>query len=97
MTDETVETYYSCTLCQSFAPSHVCVISPERTGLCGAYNWMDCKASFEINPTGPNQPVQKGECLDPNWASGRGSTTSSTRPPAALSTITTSTAWCTIP
>jgi acetyl-CoA synthase len=65
MTDESVETYYSCTLCQSFAPSHVCTISPERTGLCGAYNWMDCKASFEINPTGPNQPVVKGECLDP--------------------------------
>ncbi len=64
MTDETTETYYSCTLCQSFAPNHVCVVSPERTGLCGAYNWMDCKASFEINPTGPNQPVQKGEILD---------------------------------
>jgi acetyl-CoA synthase len=64
MTDEGVETYYSCTLCQSFAPSHVCVVSPERTGLCGAYNWMDCKASYEINPTGPNQPVQKGEVLD---------------------------------
>jgi acetyl-CoA synthase len=26
---------------------------------------MDCKASFEINPTGPNQPIEKGECLDP--------------------------------
>ncbi|MBU0990906.1 MAG: CO dehydrogenase/CO-methylating acetyl-CoA synthase complex subunit beta [Proteobacteria bacterium] len=65
MTDEDVETYYSCTLCQSFAPSHVCSVSPERTGLCGAYNWMDCKASFEINPTGPNQPIVKGECLDP--------------------------------
>jgi acetyl-CoA synthase len=64
MTDETTDTYYSCTLCQSFAPSHVCVISPERTGLCGSYNWMDCKASFEINPTGPNQPVPKGETLD---------------------------------
>jgi acetyl-CoA synthase len=64
MTDETTETYYSCTLCQSFAPSHVCVISPERTGLCGSYNWMDCKAAFEINPTGPNQPVLKGEVLD---------------------------------
>jgi acetyl-CoA synthase len=64
MTDETTDTFYSCTLCQSFAPSHVCVVSPERTGLCGAYNWMDCKASFEINPTGPNQPVQKGEVLD---------------------------------
>jgi acetyl-CoA synthase len=70
MTDEGTETYYSCTLCQSFAPTHVCVISPERTGLCGAYNWLDCKASFEINPTGPNQPVQKGDTLDAklgNW------------------------------
>ncbi|HYA03918.1 MAG TPA: acetyl-CoA decarbonylase/synthase complex subunit alpha/beta [Syntrophobacteria bacterium] len=70
MTDETTDIYYSCTLCQSFAPNHVCVISPERTGLCGAYNWMDCKASHEINPTGPNQPIAKGETLDPklgNW------------------------------
>jgi len=65
MTDETEEIYYSCTLCQSFAPNHVCTVSPERTGLCGAYNWLDCKASFEINPTGPNQPIEKGETLDP--------------------------------
>jgi len=65
MKDEDVETYYSCTLCQSFAPNHVCSVSPERTGLCGAYNWMDCKAAFEINPTGPNQPIEKGECIDP--------------------------------
>ncbi|MBN2418241.1 MAG: CO dehydrogenase/CO-methylating acetyl-CoA synthase complex subunit beta [Deltaproteobacteria bacterium] len=65
MTDENEAVFYSCTLCQSFAPNHVCIISPERTGLCGAYNWMDCKASFEINPTGPNQPVEKGECLEP--------------------------------
>jgi acetyl-CoA synthase len=64
MKDETTDIFYSCTLCQSFAPNHVCIISPERTGLCGAYNWMDCKASFEINPTGPNQPVQKGEVID---------------------------------
>jgi len=64
MTDETTDTYYSCTLCQSFAPSHVCVISPERTGLCGSYNWMDCKAAYEISPTGPNQPVEKGETVD---------------------------------
>jgi len=64
MTDETTDIYYSCTLCQSFAPSHVCVISPERTGLCGSYNWMDCKAAYEISPTGPNQPVPKGETID---------------------------------
>ena len=72
MTDESVETYYSCTLCQSFAPNHVCTVSPERTGLCGAYNWMDCKASFEINPTGPNQPIVKGECLDPKLGQWKG-------------------------
>jgi len=65
MTDESVEEFYSCTLCQSFAPNHVCVVSPERLGLCGAYNWLDCKASHQINPTGPNQPIQKGTCLDP--------------------------------
>jgi len=65
MTDETEEIFYSCTLCQSFAPSHVCVITPERVGMCGAYNWLDGKASFQINPTGPNQPIQKGECNDP--------------------------------
>ncbi len=64
MRDETTDTFYSCTLCQSFAPSHVCVIAPERTGLCGAYNWLDCKAAYEINPEGPNQPIQKGEVLD---------------------------------
>jgi len=64
MTDETTDIYYSCTLCQSFAPNHVCVITPEKTGLCGSYNWMDCKAAYEINPTGPNQPVPKGEVLD---------------------------------
>lgn len=72
MTDETTEMYYSCTLCQSFAPNHVCVISPERTGLCGAYNWMDCRAAFEMAPTGPNQPVEKGECLDPKLGRWKG-------------------------
>ena len=65
MTDEDTATFYSCTLCQSFAPNHVCVITPERTGLCGAYSWLDCKASFEINPTGPNQPIEKGAVIDP--------------------------------
>jgi acetyl-CoA synthase len=65
MTDESVEQFYSCTLCQSFAPDHVCIVSPERLGLCGAYNWLDCKASYQINPTGPNQPIVKGNCMDP--------------------------------
>ena len=65
MTDESVDTYYSCTLCQSYAPNHVCIISPERLGLCGAYNWLDAKAAFEINPAGCNQPVLKGACTQP--------------------------------
>jgi acetyl-CoA synthase len=65
MTDESVDTFYSCLLCQSFAPDHVCIITPERLGLCGAYNWLDGKAAYEIDETGPNQPVIKGECLDP--------------------------------
>jgi acetyl-CoA synthase len=65
MTDEDVETFYSCTLCQSFAPNHVCVVSPERPGLCGAYSWLDCRAAYEIIPTGPNQPISKGKCIEP--------------------------------
>jgi acetyl-CoA synthase len=66
LTDNKVEEFYSCTLCQSFAPNHVCVVSPERLGLCGAYNWLDCKASFSINPTGPNQPIKLGKLVDEN-------------------------------
>jgi len=64
LTDTRVDEFYSCTLCQSFAPNHVCVVSPERLGLCGAYNWLDCKASFSINPTGPNQPIKLGKPID---------------------------------
>jgi len=67
LTDESVDTFYSCLLCQSFAPSHVCVMTPERLGLCGAYNWLDGKAAYEIDPTGGNQPVPKGELLDPRY------------------------------
>ncbi len=65
MTDEDIDTFYSCTLCQSFAPNHVCVVSPERPGLCGAYSWLDCRAAFEIIPSGPNQPISKGNCIEP--------------------------------
>jgi len=64
MTDEDVEDYYSCTLCQSYAPNHVCIVTPQRLGLCGAYTWLDCKASYRINEHGPNEPVKKGECID---------------------------------
>jgi len=71
LTDESVDTFYSCLLCQSFAPNHVCIITPERSGLCGAYNWLDGKAAYEIKPAGPNQPVVKGRIIDESkgqWA-----------------------------
>ena len=64
MTDEDVEEYYSCTLCQSYAPDHVCIVTPQRLGLCGAYTWLDCKASYQINNHGPNEPVRKGAVID---------------------------------
>jgi len=72
MTDESVDTFYSCELCQSFAPNHICVITPEKVGLCGAYSWLDTKAAYEIAPSGGNKPIPKGECLDSvngEWAS----------------------------
>jgi len=63
LTDDTADVFYSCSLCQSFAPSHICVVTPERLGLCGAYNWLDAKASNQLNPTGPNQPIEKGAVI----------------------------------
>ena len=65
LTDEGVDTFYSCALCQSYAPNHICIITPQRPGLCGAYNWFDGKAAYEINPYGGNLPVRKGEAIDP--------------------------------
>jgi len=59
LTDESVDTFYSCTLCQSFAPAHVCVVTPERLGLCGAVSWLDAKATKELDPTGACQPIPK--------------------------------------
>lgn len=72
MVDESVEEFYSCTLCQSFAPTHVCVITPERGGPCGAYSWLDGKAYYQINPAGPNQPILKGEVIDPKLGQFKG-------------------------
>ncbi len=64
MTDESVDRYYTCILCQSFAPAHCCVVTPERLGLCGAVSWLDAKATNELDPNGPCQPIIKGECID---------------------------------
>ncbi|MBN2154402.1 MAG: CO dehydrogenase/CO-methylating acetyl-CoA synthase complex subunit beta, partial [Candidatus Lokiarchaeota archaeon] len=64
MTDESVEDFYGCVLCQSFAPTHCCIVTPERTGLCGAINYFDARASARVDPKGPNFAVSKGKLID---------------------------------
>jgi acetyl-CoA synthase len=72
MKDSDVDTFYSCTLCQTYAPDHVCIVTPERLGLCGAYTWLDCQAGHEMDPQGPNQPVEKGEPIDEEYGQWKG-------------------------
>ena len=59
LTDEAANCFYTCTMCQSFSPSHVCIVTPERLGLCGAVSWLDAKATNQLNPNGPCQIVSK--------------------------------------
>ena len=66
LTDESVDVYYSCILCQAFSPSHVCVVTPERLGLCGAVSWLDAKATNELDPAGPCQVITKERPIDEN-------------------------------
>ena len=69
LTDESVDVYYSCILCQAFSPSHVCVVTPERLGLCGAVSWLDAKATNELDPNGPCQIITKERPIDVNLGS----------------------------
>jgi len=62
--DEEVDTFYGCALCQSFAPSHVCIITPQRYSNCGAISWFDGKASASIDPKGPVFAIPRGEMLN---------------------------------
>jgi acetyl-CoA decarbonylase/synthase complex subunit beta len=62
--DEEVDKFYGCVLCQSFAPSHVCVITPQRYSNCGAISWFDGRASAQIDPKGPVFAIERGELLD---------------------------------
>ncbi|MDD1667458.1 MAG: CO dehydrogenase/CO-methylating acetyl-CoA synthase complex subunit beta [Methanomicrobiales archaeon] len=64
MTDEDVGVFFGCTLCQSFAPSHVCVITPQRYANCGAISWIDGQAASRVDPKGPIFEIGKGECID---------------------------------
>lgn len=65
MRDEEVDVFYGCTLCQSFAPTHCCIITPERYANCGAISWLDGRAAVAIDPKGPIFEIPKGDCLDP--------------------------------
>ena len=69
LTDESVDVYYSCILCQAFSPSHVCVVTPERLGLCGAVSWLDAKATNQLDPAGPCQVITKERPIDENLGS----------------------------
>ncbi len=64
LTDERVDCFYTCTLCQSFSPSHVCIVTPERLGLCGAVSWLDARATNQLDPSGPCQVVRKDHVVD---------------------------------
>ncbi len=66
LTDENVDQFYTCIMCQSFSPSHVCIVTPERLGLCGAVSWLDAKATNELDPSGPCQIVPKDHIIDEN-------------------------------
>jgi len=63
--EEDVDTFYGCVLCQSFAPTHMCVITPERPANCGAITWLDAKIAAMIDPKGPIFPIPKGQVVDP--------------------------------
>jgi acetyl-CoA decarbonylase/synthase complex subunit beta len=62
--DEDVDMFYGCVLCQSFAPTHACCITPDRTSLCGSINWFDARAAAKVDPKGPIFEVPPGECLN---------------------------------
>ncbi len=62
--DEDVDVFYGCALCQSFAPQHLCTITPSRTSSCGSISWFEGRAAAKIDPKGPIFEIQKGELLD---------------------------------
>ncbi|WML66621.1 MAG: acetyl-CoA decarbonylase/synthase, CODH/ACS complex subunit beta [Methanoregula sp. SKADARSKE-2] len=64
LSDDDVDTFYGCALCQSFAPTHVCVITPQRYANCGAISWFDGRAAAGVDPKGPIFPIAKGACID---------------------------------
>ncbi|MFW9799684.1 MAG: CO dehydrogenase/CO-methylating acetyl-CoA synthase complex subunit beta [Candidatus Thorarchaeota archaeon] len=64
LSDAEVDTFYGCSLCQSFAPTHVCMITPQRYANCGAISWFDGRAAARVDPKGPLYAIPKGEVID---------------------------------
>jgi acetyl-CoA decarbonylase/synthase complex subunit beta len=64
MSDDEVDVFYGCSLCQSFAPTHLCVITPQRYANCGAISWFDGRATAKVDPKGPVFEITKGELVD---------------------------------
>ncbi|MEE8168486.1 MAG: CO dehydrogenase/CO-methylating acetyl-CoA synthase complex subunit beta [Candidatus Hydrothermarchaeales archaeon] len=62
--DEDVDTFYGCALCQSFAPQHLCTITPSRTSSCGSISWFEGRAAAKVDPKGPIFAISKGELID---------------------------------
>jgi acetyl-CoA decarbonylase/synthase complex subunit beta len=64
MSDAEVDVFYGCSLCQSFAPTHLCVITPQRYANCGAISWFDGRATAKVDPKGPVFEIPKGALID---------------------------------
>lgn len=64
LTDDDVDDFYTCTICQTYAPGHICIITPERPSVCGSVTWVDAKVGSEIDPDGRQRPFPKGTCID---------------------------------
>jgi len=62
--DEDVDVFYGCTLCQAFAPTSACCVTPDRPSLCGAITWFDGRAAAKVDPEGPQFPIEKKGLID---------------------------------
>jgi len=62
--DEDADTFYGCTICQTFAPSHVCVVAPDRPPYCGIITWIGAKVMCDLDPYGYIFEMPLGECVD---------------------------------
>ncbi len=62
--DKKTPLFYSCNMCQSLTPDHICIITPERQGMCGGLDYRDAQLMYDINKYGPCQKVIKGISSD---------------------------------